>query len=266
MMGFMHQPQVNITSNQTAYDVAAQLPANDKQGLRMYRVTIASGVRVNGNSSNALNLSNFPSKSHITINNKGDILGDGGDAGSVVTNNCNAADWSVGIVGGVGRTSILNASNSSLGIVNSEGYIFGGGGAGGGSGVCGAVLDRAVKGGAGGGGAGGGDGIAGSQLTCIDASCTNATSGNGSVARTGSGGSGAAGCGAAPAIDPVNYGHGGNGGGYGSSGSSGDNTTGCSAQGTGGAGGAAGKAIDLSGGSINWVSGDNATHLKGAVS
>jgi hypothetical protein len=142
-----------------------------------------------------------------------------------------------------------------ISIDNASGFIFGGGGQGGGGGA-GATGGT----GAGGGGGGGGRGY------------NNATGGAGGGASSGgsagnNGSSGAAGTGGTGgfSLGGSSGGNGGDGGDWGASGGAGASGSGSSSAG-GGAGGAGGKAIKTNGFAVTWISGNDAAHVKGAVS
>lgn len=195
--------------------------------------------------------------------------GKGGAGGSV------SGVWAA-FTAGAGAAGAAGGPAMSLGhdivIANSSGQIFGGGGGGGGGGsgwwIDGLPSTRQMGGGGGGAGAGhqtttgGAGGVAGG---------TDAEEGptyrvNGSAGGTGSS-SGAGAGGAGGIYATVFYGgNGGAGGAWGSPGAAGSPGSPSTNYASGGSGGAAGKAISLNGYAVTWLSGNDSTHVKGAVS
>jgi hypothetical protein len=208
-------------------------------------LTINAGIKVGGGTSTSTNGSiqiptGFHALSIIKIVNNGYIVGKGGSGGKggdALAGN--------GVNGGSGGHAITTARRTI--IDNQNGHIYGGG-----SGGCGGGAGNLVFPGGGGGGGGG----AGYPDSSGGAAGTGTP--NGSAGATGNmtypGGGGAPGNGG---------GAGGGGGGFGGQGDAGQD-------GAGGSGatnpGAAGNAVKInSGGSIMFLSGNNAAQVKGAV-
>jgi len=219
----------------------------------------------------------WPAGSTFTIINNGYVIGAGGAGGA-------GGAYGAGSAGGAGGNAIdlSGSSLSAITVNNTNGYIYGGGGGGGGGGGAGwwTGLSEWIGGGGGGGGAGNAGGAAGTTpgtylvytggtLTVAPANGTagGSSAGTGGVGATLDRSSG----GESPTTAIVYSGAGGNAGGYGEAGSAGASAS----QDTftyppnlygGGAGGGAGMAINLSGATISWSGGNNATQVKGAVS
>ena len=204
-----------------------------------------------------------------------------------------------GANGGDGGHALKVGSGVIANITNASGYIYGGGGGGGGAGGGGSGVTGGYSaystGGGGGGGAGyaaSAAGAAGSISGTATIRCnTSAALSKGAVHCPGlAGATGQTAGGVGGADRGWSYSTGGstwayrskngtagNGGGYGEAGAagtagaygwnSGGGLADCPNSPTtaGGTGGAAGKAIDLAGGTVNWISGNDSTHVKGAV-
>ena len=221
-------------------------------------LTINSAVQVSSTSTGtpALTTGAITSNAALAIINNGSIKGKGGAGGAGgIANYPDANAGSAGASGGV-ALNIASTLSGKVTITNGSGEIFGGGGGGGGGGSntsSGSGKDpqsSADGGGGGGGGAGSGAGGAGGTAS---GAVNNTNAPAGSAGTTSAGGAGGPKSGNAD---------GGAGGGFGAVGSAGQE--GGSA---GGAGGAAGKAIALNGGSSpTFISGNDGTHIKGAVS
>jgi|GEM_PF-1373862 len=214
-------------------------------------ITINAGIIV-GSTSTATPAfatgSTFPAGSTLSIINNGTIQGMGGNGG-------NGGNDSVGGPGSAGGNAIQ--LNWPVTITNSSGFIYGGGGGGGGGGGTTGGFEAIVAyGGGGGGGRSANTNSAGGIAVAVGAGF----SGNpGTAAAAGTGG-------AADVQSPASSGAGGNGGDVGAAGATGAPGLGGSINNyIGGAGGAAGKAIVLNGNAVTWVSGNDATHVKGAV-
>jgi len=259
---------VTIASDTTNYNLLTVLQAapfnwNNVNPARV-TVTINSAVQVSSTSTGtpAFTTGSFVANSLLYIINTGSIKGKGGAAG-----NGGNADWfgseGSGTAGAAGGTALSIASSLSgkVTITNGSGEIFGGGGGGGGGGgrnyYTGSGKDTYENsaGGSGGGG-GAGTGASGSGGSGQSANPYNFNGNAGAAGTTSAGGAGGA------AADAGNSNAGGAGGGFGAVG-----TAGGTNGGTGGAGGAAGNAIALNGGSApTFISGNDGTHVKGAVS
>lgn len=242
---------VTIATNQTNYNLLTVLTASpynynntDKATINL---TINSGVQVTASSTGtpALTTGSITSNAKLNIINNGSIKGKGGAGG-----NGGEGPDGIGATGSAGGTALSIASSLSgkVTITNGSGEIFGGGGGGGGengsSGTSGSGKDiytYSEGGSGGGGGAGSGAGGAGAGASGPYDVYFNGTNGSAGTTST-FGAAGDAGAG--------------NGGAFGSAGSAGSS-----------AGGAAGKAIELNGGSApTFISGNDGTHVKGAVS
>lgn len=240
-------------------------------------VTVNAGVACK---SGMVTGSGWAQGSTITIVNNGTIAGLAGGtfSGDNGFGDGGKATWSVPsaqLTAGTDGRNGTDALTLSINVTidNTSGLIAGGGGEGGGGGS-GASTDPPSNandiGAGGGGGAGQGyidisgqtpphGGFKGAQ----DGGIFNVApqdGGAGSSAAAGVGGNGGQGgpSGAAG-------GKGGDGGSWGQPGSSGNGASG-SATKAAGAGGAAGKAVALNGFTVTWQGGNDATHVKGAVS
>lgn len=259
---------VTIASNQTDYNLLTVLTAapynyNNTEKATI-NLTINSAVQVTASSTGTPALTTGAITSNATLNiiNNGSVKGKGG-AGGAGGEAGTVTDFP-GVAGSAGGTALSIASSLSgkVTITNGSGEIFGGGGGGGGGGsefyITGPIKSRqsnASGGGGGGGGAGSGAGGAGGLATDTGADFRFDGSAGAAGNTTTFGAGGAAG--------DARTGIGGNGGAFGSAGSAGVS----SPDAAGGAGGAAGKAIELNGGSApTFISGNDSTHVKGAVS
>jgi len=275
---------VNITSNQTNYNLRTAL--GSPAGAMRIVVKIASGVTISSSNAGTPAFdegAGWASGTTISIVNEGSIYGAGGmgGAGGATTYLYNPPN----------TKSVSNASSGSTGgsalkltapttITNASGEIFGGGGGGGGGGsmymeVADAESYQLAVGGGGGGG-GRGPNLAGAGSGGVATSDIPAIQDNGSVGVAGSssaGGAGGLGGDGLPVGIDLQGGVGGTGGGgWGTAGSAGglaDDPSGLatnSARGAVGAGGAGGKAVDLNGQTLTWISGNDPSRVKGAVS
>lgn len=232
-------------------------------------ITVKTGVLVGSLSTQtpAMDLMGLVSGSIINLTNLGAIIGKGGDGSNGGSLSGTAASglanyqWPNDASPG-GHAIKGPGTGVTLNITNAAGYVYGGGGGGGGGGFQGAGggVDQVAGGGGGGGGAGGGQrGLGGaSALTLPGTKIKGANGTDGGHGRAGVAGTGGAGV---LASSPTAVYNGGSGGAYGANGSDGSGTTTYS-----GAGGTAGKAIDVQSGTANFVSGNDATHVKGLVS
>lgn len=219
-------------------------------------ITLEQGVIVQAScpGSPAMDLSGLPSGSTVNLDTgAGYIIGRGGrggdgqgstDRGSNIVFSVQASPGEAG-----GNAIVGPGSGRTFNITNANGFIWGGGGGGGGGGSSTAV-GFSQAGGGGGGGAGGGP--YGTSRGVSIAGNVGTSGSAGPVGTPGTGGAGSTTGGGAA-------GNGGDGGAYGTAGSAG-------ASSFGGAGGAAGKAIELGGGSANFISGSGSPNVKGAVS
>jgi hypothetical protein len=156
--------------------------------------------------------------------------------------------------------------NYPITITNANGSIFSGG-VGGGGGTYYDAVNSLSCGGSGGGGQGYGTSLGASIGTCFSGAAypKGGAGNNGSQSGFGAGGPGASKC--------ANYctdsAAGGNGGGWGENGVTAANSVRRDSPATlfnpGKLGGAAGKAIVTNGNAVTWISGNDATHLKGPV-
>lgn len=246
--------------------------------------TINSGVRVYATSTANAGFTTgagwYPGSLFSLVNN-GSIIGRGGDGANGYYGN----GWNTGNPGGNAGTALNITLNTT--ITNGSGNIWGGGGGGGASGTAGTayVYYNNVGQAGGGGGAGNGAGGTNSSLywyylpTWVQGS--NGTAG--SLSAAGSGGTtnyvsqfNPGGKGDPGETVYMYSGAGGAGGNFGAAGSTGatgsytgivgaNHTPGPGISG-GGAGGAAGKAINLNGYLATFISGNNGSQVRGAVS
>ena len=256
-----------IAANVANYDLAAALGTTLGAAISTLTVpiycyvTINTGVYVSASTTADVAFYTgvgWPASSYIQITNNGYIIGKGGNGGAGGTSG------GAGSAGGGGGYGLIISWPTT--IYNASGYIYGGGGGGGGGG------SGSYAGAIGGGGGGGGGASSpvypssgGAAGASASSTMTAATAGGSGNATAGSGGT--AGNGLWIVGESSGYANGGNGGAggaygsptYGSNGASGDN-------GGGGAGGIGGPAV---GGSIanalTWGSGNDATHVKGAI-
>jgi hypothetical protein len=236
-LGFLAgRRQINITlavSQTTTYDVFTA--AGSPSAPCDVTLTINAGVELGGPigasaQAYAMTTAGFPAGSSLSIINNGYILGRGGLGGR--------GEEGLGgsMTPGEDGSGAINLGLNTT-ITNGSGFIFGGGGGGGGG-----ARSGANAGSGGGGGAPyqtGGPGGSGFP--------TGANGDAGATATRDAGG--------APGMAGNDGGTGGLPGGDGSPG-----------QGPGAAGGVAGKAINLNGFTATFLSGNDATHLKGVVS
>ncbi len=271
---------VNITSDQTNYNLRTAL--GSPSGAMRIVVNIASGVSIKSSNRSTPAFdegSGWAAGTIITVRNSGSILGagggggDGGSAGWVLsgdkTNNTNTSGGTGSAGGAALRLTVPTF------VDNASGQIFGGGGGGGGGG--GSIAwylsdsDYVLAHPANGGGGGRGYNAAGGGGRGVVNNYTDFTPPTMNVGYAGSGSS--AGAGGTQVIDgTVTVPAGGNGGDWGTAGSNGATTTRtgpewhivtASANGSGGAGG---KAVDLNGQTLTWISGNDPSRVKGAVS
>jgi hypothetical protein len=271
------------TSNYNVYDAFVTKYGTPPADVTL-TVIVEPGVVVDSPASEqvrpALRLgSSWIGTPNISLINEGYILGRGGSGGQ--GGGASIGVVSPGVVGSSGGNAIA-LDGYDLTIDNASGNIWGGGGGGGGGGSAAGDADiagfpAAIVGNGGGRGAGivGAGAPTGSQnFSGVWTVISQPVAGQGQ---------------SAPLISQVSVlggalgeythlgaslfsGNGGDGGGYGDAGtlgSSGDWTTGGGDNfmaSTGGAGGAAGKAISLSGGNANFLSGGSSPNVKGAVS
>lgn len=275
---------VSITSNQTNYNLRTAL--GSPAGAMQIVVKIASGVTISSSSAGVPAFdegAGWASGTTISIVNAGSIYGAGGNGGDggAATNLYNpphtksVSNASAGNTGG----SALKLTAPTT-ITNASGHIFGGGGGGGGGGsmymnVEDAESYQMVVGGGGGGG-GRGPNLAGAGSGGVATSDVPAIQDNGSAGVAGSfsagGAGGLGGDGLVIAGVDLQGGSGNTGGDWGTAGSAGslaDDPSGLatnSARGAVGAGGTGGKAVDLNGQTVSWISGNDPSRVKGAVS
>lgn len=239
-----------------------------------YNFTISQGINIHATSTAtpAIDTSGFPGGSTINLFNSGYIDGKGGDAGAGASIASargapnQAANGNQAQPGRTGGNAILGpGAGRTLNIYNANGFIRGGGGGGGGGGASfdAGDLFNYCNGGGGGGGAGGGKGGRGGTAQDQSVASTNGTDGT----DGGAGGNATFGTGGAEASNGNSDGGvGGVGGAFGAAGSAGGSPTAFATDSAGGAAGPAGKAVELNAGTVNFISGNDATHVKGAVS
>lgn len=231
-------------------------------------VTVNAGVIIRAPDAGtpAFDTSGFPSGTTINMTNLGYILGRGGngggggeagyDGGTLLTQN-------QGQNGTPGGTALrAPGTGVTLNVTNGSGFIWGGGGGGGGGGADATSSPGCGNGGGGGGGAGGGLGGLGGSAVATGQHANGSPGVSGASTPRGT----AYGTGGTSAASGGDAGNGGAGGDWGSGGTVGANaSTGTGRAGVGGAAGAAGKAVDLNGGSINFLSGSGGPNVKGLV-
>jgi hypothetical protein len=237
-----------LSGNEVDLDLYAR--SGSPGGVVTVSLTIPTGVLISAScvGTPALDLSGFAAGSTINVINNGYIIGKGGD-GSDGTHKENSDGHVVGVTPGQDGGDAIKAPGVSItcNITNGSGFIWGGGGGGGGGGAAPTGSNGAGSGGGGGGGAGGGKGGQGKYAAAQ-------RGGDGSTGRNGTFGAGGTG-----AVTAGTAGTGGAGGDFGVAGSTGTSTN-------PGTGGAAGKAIELNGGSVNFLSGSGSPNVEGAVS
>jgi hypothetical protein len=253
---------VNISANASNVNLFTLAGSPTTAGNWEFR--IGSGVYVYSTSTAtaAITTGAFPAGSTITVINNGYIIGKGGNGGK--GGNASGSSSVAGAAGAAGGPAISLAA--SVTITNASGFIYGGGGGGGGGGGYNTTMySSTVAVGAGGGGggrsysatSGGGAGTA-SAANFVG----NGTAGGGG-SNTAAGAKGVGGS-AGGLINESDYSFdgadGGIGGVYGAAGANG--VAGTATRGTGGA---AGKAVALNGYTVTWISGNDSTHVKGAV-
>lgn len=236
--------------NATVDDIGRIIPTNRRITLN---ITVNSGVVIQANSTSvpAMEIDGLDASAVINLVNLGSICGMGGKGG-------NGRGLQLPVAGLTGGDSLRVNHNGLTNITNGDGFLLGGGGGGGGGG--GTIYtpsgETAVYDGGGGGGGGAGGGAAG---TGFNGDHSNGA--NGSVGTAGA--SGAGGAGGASTLGAAG-GAGGNGGNYGVSGDGGTNGGGL--VGNGAAGGPPGRGVVYNlAGTLNWVSGNDSTHIKGGI-
>lgn len=254
------QFQYTIAENTVDWNLLARV--GSLGGPVTVNITISQGVMVQATcpGTPAMDLSGLPVSSTINIFNSGYVLGKGGQAGDGGSFARAVADIGP-VVGGTSGRPGGNAikgvgSGITLNITNAAGHIWGGGGGGGGGGFTtpGGTVEAA--GGGGGGGAGGGGAGSGGMGSLAGGSTRGVNGVDGSTGPLGTFGTGGAG-----ATNGATGYAGGSGGDWGAAGAAGAGATP-----TDGAGGTAGKAIELNGGTANFISGSGSPNVKGAVS
>lgn len=241
-------PFLDITTNQTDFTVLGALAALGlSAGVTPVDVTVIvePGVILSASSTTAkygFSTAGLAAGSRVYLINKGTIVGKGGTGGQGAPSGTCAC--SAGLPGTAGGTA-LNATVPTS--IDNQGIIGGGGGGGGGGGAeCTYIWNAS----AGGGGGGAGYGPGGVTNGCgVTAGRYGGTGGTGTDTLGGAGG--VAGDGHTAA--------GGKGGDLGQAG-----TAGQTIDAAGGAGGAAGAAVSGNV-NINWISGNDAAHVKGAL-
>lgn len=265
---------VNITSNQTNYNLRTAL--GSPAGAMRIIVNIASGVTIRSSVSTTPAFdegSGWAAGTLITINNAGNIYGGGGLGGAGGTGLQSPSRATAGANGSAGGTALKLGAPTWIN--NAAGAIFGGGGGGGGAGgangyIAGESSTYIMYG-----GGGGGSGQSGATTGVAAGGVAtqgnyNYSGGAGNAGGVGGAGSGGLGGNSAPigviaaALD------GGTGGAWGTAGASvgtpGNPGVDVWIAGAGGSGGAAGKAVDLNSQTLTWISGNDPSRVKGAVS
>lgn len=261
---------VDISIDQNCQDVSLYERAGSPSGAYTVNVTIEPGVVVASSSvgTPAIDCTGFDASSIINLTNRGFILGRGGRGGMGgrwISLTDNEEDSAVPTPGQDAGDAILGpGAGRTLNITNAQGRIWGGGGGGGGGGHSSTEdgSNPLAAGAGGGGGAGGGPGGP-CFNTGGNANKATATYGvDGSTGINGTFGTGGIGAENGSAAG----GDGGDGGDWGTAGDPGESPTGFNDDVAGATGGAAGKAVELNGGTANFVSGSGAPNVIGAVS
>lgn len=239
---------LTITGTQSNVNVRTSLSSPSIAGDVLVTIT-STGICNSTSGSPALRLgTGWPAGCTFKVSIAGSVRGSSGVGGVGGTPGLGAN----GSPGTAGNNAMDLDGNTVAVDLGTTGQLFGGGGGGGGGAACNSIN------GAGGGGGGGGQGDVGSGSGGAAGGGTNP--GNAGNAGNSSG----AGVGGSGGVDGAfSGGGGGYGGGWGDAGTSGASAT---PGGTGGSPGAGGKAINLNGGSVTWIAGNNATQVRGAVS
>ncbi|MFO1306615.1 MAG: hypothetical protein U1F54_23065 [Burkholderiales bacterium] len=237
---------LTITGTQSNVNVRTAVSSPSIAGDVLVTLT-SSGVCNSTSAAPALRWgTGWPAGCTFKLMNAGSIRGSAGVGGA------GGATASAGSAGTAGNNA-MDLDGNAIAIDNgASGQIFGGGGGGGGGG--GAIGTGGGGGGGGQGDIGTGSGGAGGSPATYPGSAGTAGSPSGAGVG-GAGGSGGA---------FFDGGGGGYGGGWGDSGTAGASSGGIGS--AGGAPGAGGKAINLNGGSVTWIAGNNATQVRGGVS
>lgn len=283
---------VDVTTDQTNFNLftAAGSPGTAKT----VTVNISSGVKIRSNAAGTPAFdegTGWAPGTTVILNNLGAIQGMGGAGGAggsagyqLGTGFPGTMTNTAGTAGGAGGTALKLTVPTS--IANAAGEIFGGGGGGGGGNgsSCWFNADSQYLVASPANGGGGGQsanttsgGAVGTTNNYTDFPVVGQIAGtSGSSSGAGTGGAAYDG-GASFGTVRLTVGKAGDGGAWGIAGSAGQATTylplitppdeGWNQQSAAavGAGGAAGKAIDLNGQAITWLSGNDSTHVKGAV-
>ena len=249
-----------ITENVVDWNLLAKV--GTPGGAVTVNITVTQGtiIQATGTGTPAIDLSGLPAGSTVNLFDFGYIIGKGGDGGKGASFGSEAFQQDQTTTrsenGFPGGNAILGpGSGRSFNITNASGRIWGAGGGGAGGETDGTVgTDTSAAGGGGGGGAGGGRG-GGRSGTQMGSGGT--VSSPGTAGSTGPNGVGGVG-GAAGSNGLTGY-AGATGGTFGVAG--GNETSGYAT-----AGGAAGKAIELAGGTANFISGSGSPFVLGLVS
>jgi hypothetical protein len=244
-----------------------------------YTLPASSNAQALSTKSYALDFRGFNVGSVINFSCPGRALargGDGADGGAIVVGNGSDNDdlyygaYLIGERGQPGGTAIIGpGAGVEFNVDVSEGIIAGGGGGGGGGGATANRGPNTSNGGGGGGGAGGGKAGRGGRAGGNSPGSGGGLGNGGAQANDGiDGGTGADGTFGTGGTGngAIAGGTGGDGGDWGTNGSAGAAPTSGTYDTASGTGGLAGKAIDLNGGTINWIGVHGPTHVKGAVS
>ena len=263
---------LTIEGNQNDVDLAAIL--GTLASAVVVNVTIPQGTILQASSTGSYALDcagALPVGSTLNITNLGYILGRGGDGGDgagaayEVGGNQNTTNEQQATNGRAGGGALrLPGSGVTVNITNGSGRIWGGGGGGGGGG-CSLTggANRTANGGGGGGGVGGGRGGRGGCAQRAGVAAPGTAGANGSTGAQGAPGIAGTGTGAGGSAAG---GDGGAGGDWGAAGTDGTAETSNTQDYDRGTGGAAGKAIELNGGTANFLSGNGSPNVEGLIS
>lgn len=242
---------LSVSTNQAAVYNLKNQAGNPTDRVDVY-LTLSSGAVLE----RGLVVSSLPSGSRVYIDTgNGTIAGEGGAGNQGAGASIASQSFIPGGSGGNGGDAIV--SDIPLTITNANGFIFGGGGGGGAGAARLSPTGGPYTYEAGGGGGGGGRGYysiggAGGQTDTVFNWGLNGVAGT-------SAGAGAGGAGG----DSGAGGAGGAGGDWATSGSPGGSPAIPDSSGIG-AGGAGGYAVRTNGQGITWISGNDATHVKGS--
>jgi hypothetical protein len=232
--------------NGTIDDIGRPIPTTRKITLN---IIFAAQRQASSTSNYCFEIDNLFAGSIINFTNTGAICGKGGVGG----HGGGESNPTVGSDGGPALR--INLGACTVNINNGGGFIKGGGGGGGGGGGSVHIVEGAPQAQHGGGGGGGGAGGGAAGFGEFGDTSSGADGSPGTSNESGVGGAGGQ--------NPTTVGDGGAGGAYGAAGATGGG--GGSLQ-PGRAGGSAGNAVVYTvATTVNWLSGNDGTHIKGSI-